>query len=827
MPEMQLDWNGRTWTLDTDQQYTIGRSPESSFATDDTRVSWRHAVITYPPEQRQWVLKDRQSTNGTYAVNPAIGGPERIHEAPLTSGTALRFGSAADGPVLSVVTAPEPVVAAAGVGGAGAAGGGRGPALAEREGGYSLGGGTVYGDRGATMIRDLTAAQRGRTRYRIGRGLENDLVLTDLMVSRFHAELRPTSDGRTEIVDLDSHNGTYVNGVRVERHVLAPTDVVGIGHSAFRLVGTELQEFEDTGAVSFAARELVVEVGPQKTRILDRVSFGLGEKSLVAVVGPSGAGKSTLIKALTGYRPADSGDVLYDGRNLYKEFAELRSRIGLVPQDDILHSQLTVRTALRYAARLRFPGDTRPEERNARVEEVIRELGLDQRADNRITTLSGGQRKRVSVALELLTKPSLLLLDEPTSGLDPGREKQTMQTLRGLADDGRTVMVVTHAVASLNLCDRVLVLAVGGKVAYFGPPEEALAFFRQDDWADVLIQLEEHKDYDWAQRYRDSQHYQVYSADVEAVAPENRQGGVGVAGGGRGARAATAPPKPQGWLSQLTTLCRRYVSVISSDRGFIVLMAVLPLVLGAVSRVIPSADGLAAPPGGGFNKDAPTVLLMLAIAACFTGAANSVRELVKERVIYERERATGLSRSAYVLSKVIVLGVITAVQGIVIAGIGMAGRKLPTEGLVLKSLPEVELILVIMLLGVVAMMVGLVISSVVRAPESTQPLLVIFAIVQVVFTGALFKIPGTPGLEQVAWLMPSRWGVAAHAATINLNKILPPWDPKHPNATDPLWDHTASQWGINMGALALLAIVAGVLVTRLLRRHEPEVMRKR
>lgn len=189
---------------------------------------------------------------------------------------------------------------------------------------------------------------------------------------------------------------------------------------------------------------------------------------------------------------------MYDGRDLYRDYAELRQRIGLVPQDDILHAQLTVQGALTYAAELRFPQDTAKAERRERVEEVIRELGLEQRAGQPVHSLSGGQRKRVSVALELLTKPSLLFLDEPTSGLDPGMDRSVMHMLRGLADDGRTVIVVTHSVLSLDVCDRLLVLAPGGKVAYYGPPGDALAFFGFEQWPEAFEAFERDEYRDWA-----------------------------------------------------------------------------------------------------------------------------------------------------------------------------------------------------------------------------------------------------------------------------------------------------------------------------------------
>ncbi|MGW1290508.1 ATP-binding cassette domain-containing protein, partial [Streptomyces sp. NPDC002586] len=190
---------------------------------------------------------------------------------------------------------------------------------------------------------------------------------------------------------------------------------------------------------SLTVRQLTVRVkhGKGNRTLLNKVSFTVPSKALVAVVGPSGSGKSTLLRALTGLQRDVQGEVLYENRNLHERFAELRQHIGLVPQHDVLHPQLTVRSALRHAARLRFPRDTGPTERDRRVEEVLAELGLGLHTDQRISALSGGQRKRVSVALELLTKPSLMFLDEPTSGLDPGMDRDVMHLLRGLADDGR------------------------------------------------------------------------------------------------------------------------------------------------------------------------------------------------------------------------------------------------------------------------------------------------------------------------------------------------------------------------------------------------------
>ncbi|OOK80196.1 ABC transporter family protein [Mycobacterium kansasii] len=337
----------------------------------------------------------------------------------------------------------------------------------------------------------------------IGRGPDNDVVLNDLLVSRRHAMLR-RSGSQWELVDNNSANGTYVNGTRISRALLGPSDIVGIGHQLLHLSGDRLVEYVDTGDISYEAANLrvVTNKGSKKSKVLlADVSFALPQRSLLAVVGPSGAGKSTLLGALTGFRPATSGSVRYDDRDLYDNYAELRHRIGFVPQDDILHTPLTVRRALNYAARLRFPHDVSAAERNQRIQEVLTELGLSTQADQRIDSLSGGQRKRTSVALELLTKPSLLFLDEPTSGLDPGYEKSVMQTLRSLADDGRSVVVVTHNIAHLNMCDRLLILAPGGRLAYFGPPQQALSYFHCTDFADLFTLLERDTTTDWTARF--------------------------------------------------------------------------------------------------------------------------------------------------------------------------------------------------------------------------------------------------------------------------------------------------------------------------------------
>ncbi|MFG3201010.1 FHA domain-containing protein [Streptomyces sp. NPDC048192] len=769
-PELLVETDTGSTVMSPGHDYHVGRDPLSDIVLDDARVSWHHAVLRC--DRDRWTLKDQHSTNGTYADG------HRVDEWGVHPGSVIRFGNPTDGPRAVLTGAPPPAP-------------GRPSAVSQ-----PLLTGTF---RRPSSVRPLPVRSA-----RIGRAADNDLVVDDLVVSRRHAELRAHPDGTYEIVDLGSHNGTYLNGRPVTRAPIRPGDVVGIGHFAFSLVGDELQEYVDTGEISLDVQDLTVAVDGGRKVLLDHVSFPVPQKCLLAVVGPSGAGKSTLLNALTGQRPADRGTVLYDGRDLYRDYAELRQRIGLVPQDDILHPQLTVRAALSYAAELRFPEDTARTERRARVDEVVRELGLEQRADQPVHSLSGGQRKRVSVALELLTKPSLLFLDEPTSGLDPGMDRSVMHMLRGLADDGRTVIVVTHSVLSLGVCDRLLVLAPGGKVAYYGPPEDALAFFGFEQWPEAFEAFDRDPERDWAREYRESPFHRHYV--TEATTQPHHPGPAPV--------TPAPPPHPRGWGAQLGTLIRRYAAVLAADRTFLAVMIALPFVMGAMARALA---------GGRLGRDtAMNALLILCVGAVLTGAANAVRELVKERVVYRRERAVGLPRSAYLLSKVVVLGTVSVVQAVVLTLVALLGVDLNSpggRGVLLPPLAEIAL--AVALLAFTAMMLGLLVSALVRKEEVTMPLLVLLAIVQVVFCGALLKLHGVPGLEQLSWLVPSRWALGAMAGTVGLSGTVP-----GKLTADPLFRHSTGVWLLDLAMLVVLSVLYGLVVARLLRRQEPAVMRK-
>lgn len=259
---------------------------------------------------------------------------------------------------------------------------------------------------------------------------------------------------------------------------------------------------------------------------------------------------------------------------------------------------------------------------------------------------------------------------------------------------------------------------------------------------------------------------------------------------------------------------RRYAAALSADRTFLIIMIALPFVMGAMTRALAGSRLT--------QETAMNALLILCVGGVLTGAANAVRELVKERVIYQRERAVGLSRSAYLMSKVVVLGTITVLQAVVLTLVGLVGVDLSApngEGVLMPPLAEITLAVAV--LSFTAMMLGLLVSALVRKEEVTMPLLVLLAIVQVVFCGALLKLDGVPGVEQLAWLVPSRWALGAMAGTIGLSRLVP-----GKLTADPLFEHSTGVWLLNVGMLVVLSVVFGYAVAKLLRRHEPAIMRK-
>ena len=619
--------------------------------------------------------------------------------------------------------------------------------------------------------------------------------------------------------------------------------VIAIGHHLLTLHDGRIEEYVDAGGATFAALGLSVLAG--KRLLLDEVGFALSAGEFLAVLGPTGAGKSTLVKALTGYRPADRGAVHYNGRDLYSAYAELRNRIGYVPQDDILHPQLTVRSALAHAARLRFPADVTSAERNHRVDEVMAELGLTERAKLQVSRLSGGQRKRTSVALELLTRPSLLLLDEPTSGLDPGYEKSVMRLLRRLADsgEGKTVITVTHSIQSLELCDKVLLLAPGGQTAYFGPPGETLDYFRAAEYADVFEQLDAAPAGSAKAAFAASPVRARYldaplaahlaaaarmpgAAGVPGVAPGaalpgQRPGGPGGPAAPPYGPAAAAPARPAASPNlghQLSTLLGRYREIIVADRRNTLLLLLQAPILGVLMLAVLGSGNLNQAGHGGRGG---TAILALILGSTYLGASNSIREIVKERQILVRERAVGLSAAAYVLSKAALLGVLTAVQAAILTLFVVARQGGPDQGALIGS-GRIELFLVATASGIAAMALGLALSALVSNADKALTLLPVVLLAQFLLSGALLPL-NTPGLAELSYLSSARWGYSAGASTANLDAIQADGCNGTPGLRNPTVScvtqdaHSSGTWLFDIGVLLVLTLVGLLMAYRAVR----------
>jgi len=420
-------------------------------------------------------------------------------------------------------------------------------------------------------------------RLSIGRAADNRLVLDHPLVSRYHAEIERVGQ-RVQLRDLHSTNGVYVNRKRIEHQAwLKDGDRIQIGPYEFTLTGLSLHPHAEEGLL-LEARNINRYIS-HKLNLLQNISLVIRPMEFVAIVGMSGSGKTTLLNALSGYRPASDGQVLVNGIDLYRHYDLFRNDIGYVPQRDIVHAELTPYVALEYVAKLRMPPDITPQERSKAVLEVLEELDLQERKDVPISRLSGGQLKRVSIGVELLTKPRLFFLDEPTSGLDPGTEYEMMRLLRRLADQGRTVILVTHATKNVMLCDKVIFLARGGYLAFFGMPDEALAYFDQyrtprerrqkemefDDIYRILDDERRGSPREWAARFQSSPQYRATLGQVVGQGQERHSPA-------RLKRAQVEPKRRGGLISalrQFVILSARNLRILAQDKVSLALMLAL------------------------------------------------------------------------------------------------------------------------------------------------------------------------------------------------------------------------------------------------------------
>jgi ABC transport system ATP-binding/permease protein len=619
----------------------------------------------------------------------------------------------------------------------------------------------------------------------IGRANDNDIVIQDVLASRHHAFLVDSPLG-TEIRDAHSINGTFVNGVRVGSAVLNDGDVVTIGNIDLVFSGGDLIRRTEAATRTGGLEVNNVHFRIDGKELLDGISLTARPGTLTAIIGGSGAGKTTLSRLIAGYTRPSAGNVTFEGHDIHAEYATMRSRIGMVPQDDVVHRQLTVNQALGYAAELRLPPDTNKEERAQVVAQVLEELDLTKHADTRVDKLSGGQRKRASVALELLTQPSLLLLDEPTSGLDPALDRQVMLMLRQLADAGRVVLVVTHSVSYLDVCDQILLMAPGGKMAFNGPPSQVGEALGTTNWADIFANVG--ADPDEANR-----RFVERGGRTESKAPDKES------------PADLGEPVHSDLLRQLSTIARRQVRLVISDRGYSVFLAVLPFLIGALSLTVKGPKpGLGpADPLGLAPTQPQYIMVLLNIGAVFMGTALTIRDLIGERPIFKREQAVGLSTTAYLLAKVAVFCAFATTQALIATIIVRLGKGAPTAHPPFFDNSTFSLFVTVAGTCVASAILGLMMSALAQTTEQIMPLLVVTIMSQLVLAGGMIPVTGRAGLNQLSWITPGRWGYAAGASSIDFPDLV---KVKQIPTNDPIWQHSKHIFLFDMGMLAALSL---------------------
>ncbi len=665
---------------------------------------------------------------------------------------------------------------------------------------------TVRAGRRTGALR--AALPRPNESYLVGSDSRCQVHLAHPLIQARHLAVRRDSAGVLWLEDRGTPAGTYLNGQRVRGAVRAELgDVLQVGPYSARIGQQALEPLEQVAGVDIQVREARVDVPAGKSggkrTLLNEVSLHLAPASMIAVAGPSGAGKTTLMRLLSGQQPAAAGRVEYNGTDLAECRQAYAPLMGYVPQEDIVHADLTVYEALDYQAQLRLGTQTPRETRSVRIDYVLSLLGLTDQRNQLVKTLSGGQRKRVSIACELLNEPQILFLDEPTSGLDPGLDKRMMLLLRLLADQGRTVVLTTHAIAHVDVCDTLVLVGPGGNVIYAGAPEAVLDWFGVQSLGDVFSLVETPEAAAQAAlRARGAPQSQLgHSQRARSAGQDNY---FAQAAGRTGAMGGASPPvgSPE-WrrlvLGQGKIFAGRYVRLLGRDRAALAFSLLQGIAVALLTW-------LAVPkPFDWATSSAP--MFVFGCAAVWFGMIGAVRELVKEKVIWRREYLAGGSMPAYLASKVVVLGAMGAIQAATLTLVVWKTLGLPAGGPFGK--PFVTIFLTVWLGALAGMALGLLVSAASESADRAMSLVPYLLITQLVLCGVLFPLGG---VKFISYIMPARWSVSGLGGIAGLDAgVL--------HQTSGLYPHTAIGLVGNWVALVVLTAAGlAVAVWRLSRQ---------
>ncbi|AJA46791.1 ABC transporter ATP-binding/permease protein [Clostridium pasteurianum DSM 525 = ATCC 6013] len=752
-------------TIDIDHgtsktKYTIGRSPENDIVINSPIVSVKHAELEI--SDGFFVIRDLNSTNGIY-----VNG-NKTNSAVLMNGDIIRIDNINNPNENGILIM------------------------------YSL----VENDCDEKWNEiDLNNLEE----VAIGRKSDNDLVIFHSLVSKQHAKIKVYSN-RVTIEDLNSTNGTYVNGnLLIKSQILKEFDNIIIGNTKIiyqdnKLIYNTLSKGLKLDAIHIS-KVISDSNGSGKKKILDDISISIKAGELVALIGGSGAGKSTFMDSLNGFRLPTEGSVFVNDDDFYRNYYSYKNIIGYVPQQDIVYDTLTVRDMLTYAARLRMPEDSTKSEIEERVNQVLTDVELDGREDVYIKQLSGGQKKRASIAVELLADPKLFFLDEPTSGLDPGMERNLMKLLRKLADTGKTIILITHATANLHLCDKAVILGYGGKLCYFGPPKGALEFFNVEEYADIYDLINKESKV-WQERFRNSKYFMYYKPLVEKEIKRSK--------------TKNREKVKRSSIKQFFILAQRYLKLTVLDKqrfAFIILQA--PLIAFLLSMVA-DKDSFK------YFESSQQIIFTLACSAVWIGVLNSIQEICKERPIYKRERAVNLKLIPYIFSKLTILGFICLVQAGLLVVVFSALINQPKIHL-LATL-NLEIFITVFITIFTSTTMGLCVSTLVSNTDRAMGLAPIILIPQLLFTGLVFQLKGFS--DKIADLAISKWASRALAVSFDLNgrplksQVEYPKLPTPPRDLPSFYNHDINMLYQNWIVLGVIILICLILNLVLLERND-------
>ncbi len=526
------------------------------------------------------------------------------------------------------------------------------------------------------------------------------------------------------------------------------------------------------------------------------LSFTAEPGKLTAVVGLSEASTSALVDVLGGAVKPAVGTVRFGDADVAAD--RLRPHIGVVPRYDLLHPALTVEQALRYAAELRLPPGTSADDRRQIVHSVLDEMNLSPQRTIQLSNLNVEQRKRASVAVELLTSPAMLVLDQPTTGFDPAAEREMAATLRRFADGGRVVVVATTSPADLDMYDQVVLLTAAGTPAFAGAPGQIGDELGTTDWAEIFARVN-------ADPYAA---HDAYLARQQEPPPVDTP------------QPPAEEPGPTARLSrwrQIAIAARRQGWIMVGDQRYFIFLTILPVLFGAITLLVPGHAGLGlANPYGTSPEEAVEILAVLNIGAVVIGTSLGIRDLFGEQRIFRRDQANGLSASAFLAGKIIVYSLVAIIATGIITTAAVVGKGAPTHGAALLGGSTfgaaVELFVTLAATAIVSAMVALALSELAKYSEQILLAAVLIVLISVVFAGAMFPLAGKFGLEQLSWLVPSRWGFAASASTVDVHAV------NLLASTDDSWKHSASGWLFDMGMLLVFGVVATAWLRWRLRR---------